>query len=145
MVIAAGARFDRDEILSLLGKGGMGEVYLAQDTRLGRKIALKLLPPQFTADEDRVRRFEQEARAASALNRPNIITIYEIGEVSGTHFIADALALLFDRHYRLVLSVASKILRDPGEDQDQPRTLKLSKNNHSTNCLWSYRLLTLLK
>jgi serine/threonine protein kinase/tetratricopeptide (TPR) repeat protein len=88
MTIAAGTRFDRYEILSPLGKGGMGEVYLALDTRLKRKVALKLLPAQFTQDADRMRRFEQEAQAASALNHPNIITIYEIGEADGTHFIA---------------------------------------------------------
>jgi serine/threonine protein kinase/TolB-like protein/Tfp pilus assembly protein PilF len=75
-------------ILSQLGAGGMGEVYLAQDTRLGRKLALKLLPAQFTADADRLRRFEQEARAASALNHPNIITIFEIGQEGSTHYIA---------------------------------------------------------
>ena len=88
MTIAPGARFDRYEILSPLGKGGMGEVYLAQDTRLRRKIALKLLPAQFTQDADRVWRFEQEAYAASALNHPNIITIHEIGQVDGAYFIA---------------------------------------------------------
>src|SRR5437773_7814947 len=87
MSIAAGTRFDRYEILSPLGKGGMGEVYLAQDTRLGRKVALKLLPAEFTQDAERVRRFEQEARAASALNHPNIITIHEVGQVDGLHFI----------------------------------------------------------
>src|SRR5437660_6313934 len=76
------------EIHSLLGSGGMGEVYLAQDTRLNRKIALKLLPPHFTINPDRVRRFEREARAASALNHPNIVTIYEIGQSNSAHFIA---------------------------------------------------------
>jgi|GEM_PF-81036 len=76
------------QILSLLGAGGMGEVYLAEDRQLGRKVALKLLPAQFTADAERVRRFRQEARAASSLNHPNIITIYEIGQVERSYYIA---------------------------------------------------------
>ncbi|MCI0389602.1 MAG: protein kinase [Acidobacteria bacterium] len=79
-------------ILSELGKGGMGEVYLAEDNKLRRKVALKLLPREFSNQEDRLRRFEQEARAASALNHPNILTIYEIDQASpeegGMHFIA---------------------------------------------------------
>jgi serine/threonine protein kinase len=74
-------------LLSRLGAGGMGEVHLAEDTRLGRKVALKILPAEFVADADRVRRFEQEARAVSALNHPNILVIYEIGKERGTHFI----------------------------------------------------------
>src|SRR5574341_2032236 len=74
-------------LLAKLGAGGMGEVYLAQDARLGRKVAIKLLPARFTTDAERVRRFAQEARAASALNHPNIITIHEIGEVENTHYI----------------------------------------------------------
>ena len=74
-------------ILELIGSGGMGEVYLAQDSRLGRRVALKLLPDHFVINEDRLRRFRQEARAASALNHPNIITIHEIGEAETTHYI----------------------------------------------------------
>ncbi|MGH9852238.1 MAG: serine/threonine-protein kinase [Blastocatellia bacterium] len=75
------------KIVSLLGRGGMGEVYLAEDKRLHRKVALKLLPAQFTNDAERVRRFEREASAASATNHPNIITIHEIGQVDGAHYI----------------------------------------------------------
>ena len=75
-------------IIKSLGAGGMGEVYLAQDTILGRKVALKLLPQYFTADTERLRRFEQEARTASALNHPNIVTIHEIGHDGSLHFIA---------------------------------------------------------
>src|SRR3989442_994127 len=75
------------QVLSLLGAGGMGEVYLAEDTRLKRKVALKLLPAELTANQDRLRRFEQEAQAASGLNHPNIITIHEIGQVDGLNFI----------------------------------------------------------
>src|SRR5215813_13480033 len=76
------------EVLSELGSGGMGTVYLAHDARLGRKIALKLLPPQFTNDKDRLRRFQQEARAASALNHPNILTVHEIEQKAELHYIA---------------------------------------------------------
>jgi serine/threonine protein kinase/Tol biopolymer transport system component len=76
------------EILSFISRGGMGEVYLAEDKRLGRKVALKLLPSSLTKNDDRLRRFEQEARAASALNHPNIITIFEIREAGSSHVIA---------------------------------------------------------
>ena len=76
------------KILSLLGTGGMGEVYLAEDATLGRNVALKLLPADFTNDMNRVHRFQQEARAASKLNHPNIVTIHEVGQVDHTHFIA---------------------------------------------------------
>lgn len=75
-------------ILSRIGAGGMGEVYLAEDIRLGRKVALKILNADLTRHEDRVRRFEQEARAASGLSHPNILTIFDIGKEDSTHFIA---------------------------------------------------------
>jgi hypothetical protein len=84
----AGRKLGRYQVLSLLGAGGMGEVYLAQDLRLGRKLALKFLPREFTRDRERVQRFKREARAASALNHPNIITIFEIDQINGVQFIA---------------------------------------------------------
>src|SRR5919199_598913 len=74
-------------ILRKLGAGGMGEVYLAEDTRLNRKVAIKMLPADFAADADRLRRFEQEARATSALNHPNILTVYDTGTHDGSPFI----------------------------------------------------------
>ena len=79
---------ERYSIISFLGVGGMGEVYLAEDTKLGRKVALKTLPAEFTNDKERLRRFHHEARAASALNHPNLLTIHEIGSEAGAHFIA---------------------------------------------------------
>jgi serine/threonine protein kinase len=75
-------------ILSKLGAGGMGEVYLAQDTKLERRVALKILPQDVAADQTRMRRFVQEAKAASALNHPNIITIHEIEQIDSVNFIA---------------------------------------------------------
>src|ERR1700681_3132248 len=75
-------------IVSKIGAGGMGEVYLAQDTKLDRKVALKILPADLATNQDRMRRFVQEAKAAAALNHPNIAHIYEIGESAGTNFIA---------------------------------------------------------
>ena len=83
----AGSQIGAYQLLEPLGRGGMGEVYLALDTRLGRKVAVKLLLAEFTTDADRLRRFEQEARAASALNHPNIITIHEIGKTDSIHYI----------------------------------------------------------
>src|ERR1051326_8863523 len=88
MTISAGTKLGRYEIRSKIGEGGMGEVYLARDTQLDRDIALKILTAEVARDQQRLHRFLQEARAASALSHPNVAHIYEIGEVEGTHFIA---------------------------------------------------------
>jgi len=88
MSLATGQRLGGFEVLGPLGSGGMGEVYRARDTRLGREVALKVLPESLASDRDRLARFEQEARAASALNHPNIVTIYEIGRDGDTTFVA---------------------------------------------------------
>jgi eukaryotic-like serine/threonine-protein kinase len=86
--ITSGSRLGRYEIRSKLGEGGMGEVYLAQDTKLERNVALKILPANVARDRKRMNRFIQEAKTASSLNHPNILTIFEIAEAAGTHFIA---------------------------------------------------------
>lgn len=88
MTLAAGTQLGRYEIRSKLGAGGMGEVYLAEDSELHRSVALKVLPADVSSNRDRMRRFKQEATAAAALNHPNIAHIYEIGEREGTNFIA---------------------------------------------------------
>ena len=86
--IGPGSRLAHYEIISMLGAGGMGEVYLAEDMLLRRKVAIKMLAPELTRDERGLRRFEHEAHAASALNHPNILTIHEFGQANGMHFIA---------------------------------------------------------
>ncbi len=88
MALLAGVRLGPYEILAPLGAGGMGEVYRARDKRLGRVVAVKILPGELSADERRLRRFEKEARSASSLNHPNIVTIHDIGKSGGTSFIA---------------------------------------------------------
>src|SRR2546422_8764398 len=88
MAVTPGSPLGHYEIRSKLGVGGMGEVYLAQDKQLDRKVALKILPADVAANPERMRRFVQEAKAAAALNHPNIAHIYEIGEAAGVNFIA---------------------------------------------------------
>src|SRR5262249_28742639 len=88
MNLAPGTRLGRYEIRALIGTGGMGEIYKAADTELERTVALKILPQEFAADPTRMRRFIQEARAASSLNHPNILTIFEIKQDGPTPYIA---------------------------------------------------------
>src|SRR3989475_1752575 len=88
MTINSGAHFSHYEILSLLGAGGMGEVYLAQDTKLDRRVALKILPADVASNRERMERFIREAKSAAALSHPNIAQIFEIGDDDQTHFIA---------------------------------------------------------
>src|SRR5258708_18915452 len=91
MALAAETQLGPYKIIALIGAGGMGEVYRARDTRLLRDVALKLLPESFTADPDRLRRFEQEARAVAALNHPNIVSVYDVGDTGGVHYIVSEL------------------------------------------------------
>src|SRR5271168_1163407 len=86
--LSPGTRFGSYEILQRLGAGGMGEVYRARDTRLDREVAIKTLSLNRGSQPEALARFEQEARSACALNHPNIVTIYELGQVNGTHYIA---------------------------------------------------------
>src|SRR5690348_9045979 len=86
--LTPGTRFGQYEVLSLLGAGGMGEVYRARDLRLGRSVALKFLPERNLLDRGAVERFLREARAASALNHPNIVTIYDVGDTASGRYIA---------------------------------------------------------
>src|SRR4029450_4154655 len=91
MPLSPGSRLGPYEILSPLGAGGMGEVYRARDPRLGREVAIKVLPASFSADADRLRRFEQEARAAGVLNHPNITIVYDIGQHDGAPYVVQEL------------------------------------------------------
>src|SRR6185369_16804314 len=91
MNLTTGTRLGPYEIVAPLGAGGMGEVYRAHDSRLGRQVAVKVLPASFAADQERLRRFEQEARATGALNHPNILGVYDIGTHEGAPYVVSEL------------------------------------------------------
>src|SRR5713101_6589716 len=91
MTIAAGTKLGRYEIRSQLGAGGMGEVYCARDEKLNRDVAIKVLPVTLSQDADRLRRFEQEAQAAGALNHPNILAVYDVATHDGAPYVVSEL------------------------------------------------------
>src|SRR4030081_2164125 len=91
MALTSGTKLGPYQIQALIGAGGMGEVYRARDMRLNRSVAVKILPASFASDPDRLRRFEQEARAVAALNHPNILAIHDIGQHNGTPFLVSEL------------------------------------------------------
>src|SRR5258707_233045 len=113
MTLPTGTRLGRYEISSLIGVGGMGEVYRASDPKIGRDVAIKVLPADFSADKERVARFEQEAQAAGALNHPNILAIHDVDTQDGVLYVVSELlegeelrsrldegSLLYDRNTR---------------------------------------------
>ena len=91
MSIAAGSRIGPYEVVAALGAGGMGEVYKARDTRLNRDVAIKVLPPSFAADDERLRRFTLEAQSAGALNHPNILVVHDVGTDAGIPYVVSEL------------------------------------------------------
>src|SRR5229473_5684173 len=91
MALTSGSKLGPYEVQSPLGAGGMGEVYRARDTRLGRDVALKILPESFARESDRLHRFEQEARAVAALNHPNILAVFDVGRHNGSPFLVSEL------------------------------------------------------
>src|SRR5213593_4033115 len=91
MTLAPGTRLGRYEIRAKIGEGGMGEVYLARDTQLGRDVAVKVLPSTYSDDAERLHRFEQEACATSALNHPNILAVYDVGTHDGSPYVVSEL------------------------------------------------------
>jgi serine/threonine protein kinase/Flp pilus assembly protein TadD len=116
MTLTAGTKLGRYKIRSKLGEGGMGEVYLAEDTELDRRVALKILPAEVASQRDRMERFVREAKAAAALNHPNIAHVYEIGEVDNLHFIA--------MEFVDGVTLREKIYREPTELQKLLRLLQ---------------------
>ena len=136
MSLRVGVQIGPYESTSLLGSGGMGEVYLAKDHRLGREVAIKVLPAEFIKDADRVKRFQQEARAASSLNHPNIITIYDVGQTDSNLYIVmeyiegKTLRELIDAGslpLRIIRrAVFMTFVRDDAAAQDNPRPFRKS-------------------
>src|SRR5678815_722158 len=102
MTIPAGTCLGRYEIRSKIGEGGMGEVYRARDEKLNREVAIKVLPASFSQDADRLRRFEQEAKAAGTLNHPNVLAVYDVGTHEGAPYVVSELLEGETLRHRLV-------------------------------------------
>jgi len=117
LTIRAGTPLGAYQVLSPLGAGSMGEIYRARDTRLGREAAIKVLPPAYSSDPESLKRFEKEARAASALNHPNIVTVYDVGRQDSLSFIA--MELVEGRNLREVLARGPLPLRKTLEIGEQ--------------------------
>jgi eukaryotic-like serine/threonine-protein kinase len=125
MTLRSETRLGPYEIVSPLGAGGMGEVYRARDPRLGREVAIKILPASFSSDPSRLSRFEQEARAAAALNHPNILAVYDIGTHDGSPYIVSELldgATLRERLRTGPLPIRKAIDYAQPADSPQPTT-----------------------
>ena len=132
-MVMAGRMISHYRVLAELGRGGMGVIYRAEDTRLNREVALKLLSDPMLADEDMIKRFQREARAASALNHPHICTVYDVGEDQGTHFIAMELTRRADvgGSNRLACSLRRK--RAPTGHSDFRRSRRGAQERHRSS------------
>ena len=124
MPVPAGTRLGPYEVAELLGAGGMGAVYRARDPRLGRDVAIKVLPDDIATDPDRLRRFEQEARAVAALNHPHILTVHDVGTHEGTPYVVTE--LLEGETLREVLTRRSLCCRSATTSSSAARTSPLS-------------------
>jgi hypothetical protein len=141
VVLPTGTRLGRYELLPALGEGGMGEVYRAKDERLGREVAVKILPPSFSADPDRLRRFEQEARATGALNHPNVIVVHDRGQHDGAPYVVYELLERDDPSRAAHRRAALGVPHDPAGNRDCHRPGRRTIAGSSTaisnrrNCL----------
>ena len=132
MASASPTRFDHYEILAPLGKGGMGEVLRARDTRLNREVAIKVLPAEFAQDADRLRRFEQEAMATSALDHPNILTVYDFGTSEGNPYLV--MELMEGEELRAQLDEGALPVRK-AIDYAQQIAAGLGRRTRKTSCI----------
>jgi serine/threonine protein kinase len=142
MPLFAGQRLGPYEIVAIIGAGGMGDVYRARDPRLGRDIAIKVLPTAFSADADRLHRFEQEAHAAAALNHPNILAVYDIGTQADAPFIVSELLegqTLRDRPFRLRTGSRRRTIRALFIAISNPRTCSSPRTTASKSLTSGWR------